>query len=60
MPGFITHLSFGEQSLSFIESSYTTDLLEKHMHSYGLGLQGPDIFFYHIPAYLFIRKISET
>ncbi len=56
MPGFITHLSFGEQSLSFIESSYTTDLLEKHMQAYGLGLQGPDIFFYHIPAYLFYKK----
>ena len=55
MPGFITHLSFGEQSLSFIESS-TKDLLQKHITSYGLGLQGPDIFFYHIPAYLFYRQ----
>jgi hypothetical protein len=56
MPGFITHLSFGEQSLSFIESSYTKDLLDKHITAYGLGLQGPDIFFYHIPAYILYKK----
>lgn len=56
MPGFITHLTFGEQSLSFIESTDTKTLIEKHMTAFGLGLQGPDIFFYHIPAYLFYKK----
>ena len=56
MPGFITHLSFGEQSFSFIKSDETKTLLEKHQTCYALGLQGPDIFFYHIPAYLFYKK----
>lgn len=56
MPGFITHLEFGEQSFSFIDSADTRDLLEKHFTSFGLGLEGPDIFFYHIPAYLFYKK----
>lgn len=53
MPGFITHLSFGEQSLSFIESLEIKSLIETHMTTYSLGLQGPDIFFYHLPCYLF-------
>ena len=56
MPGFITHLVFGEQSVSFIESSDTRALIERHQTAYSLGLQGPDIFFYHIPAYLFYKK----
>lgn len=56
MPGFITHLTFGEQSISFIESEDTKNLLNKHITSFGLGLQGPDIFFYHIPAYLLYKK----
>ncbi len=55
MPGFITHLSFGEQSQSFIESPETKSIIDHHYTSYCLGLQGPDIFFYHIPAYLFYK-----
>ncbi len=56
MPGFITHLTFGEQSISFIQSEDTKNLIEKHQTCFGLGLQGPDIFFYHIPAYIFYKK----
>lgn len=56
MPGFITHLSFGEQSLSFIESENTRDFLENNINVFGLGLQGPDIFFYHLPAYICYKK----
>ncbi|WP_028242809.1 zinc dependent phospholipase C family protein [Pseudobutyrivibrio ruminis] len=56
MPGFITHLLFGEQSISFIESTDTRTLIEKHQTAYSLGLEGPDIFFYHIPAYLFYKR----
>ena len=56
MPGFITHLTFGEQTLSFLKSNNTKTLLEKHNNVFNLGLQGPDIFFYHIPAYIFYKK----
>lgn len=56
MPGFITHLIFGEQTKSFIESNQTNKLLDNHKECFNLGLQGPDIFFYHIPAYLFYKK----
>lgn len=55
MPGFIAHLSFGEQSLSFIEFAETHKIIDSHQTSFNLGLQGPDIFFYHIPAYLFYK-----
>ncbi len=56
MPGFITHLSFGEQSISFITVEDTKSLIERHSTAFALGLQGPDIFFYHIPAYIFYKK----
>ncbi len=56
MPGFITHLSFGEQSISFINSEDTKDLINRHSAAFALGLQGPDIFFYHLPAYIFYKK----
>lgn len=56
MPGFITHLFFGEQTLSFIESKEAISVLEAHKTTFALGLQGPDIFFYHIPAYFFYEK----
>ncbi|SFH93749.1 Zinc dependent phospholipase C [Pseudobutyrivibrio sp. OR37] len=56
MPGFITHLLFGEQSISFIESADTRSLIERHKTAFSLGLQGPDFFFYHIPAYLCYKK----
>ena len=56
MPGFITHLSFGEQSISFMESNDAKSIINRHMTVFNLGLQGPDIFFYHIPAYIFYKK----
>ncbi|SDI86504.1 Zinc dependent phospholipase C [Pseudobutyrivibrio sp. 49] len=56
MPGFIAHLSFGEQSLSFIEFAETRKIIDSHQTTFNLGLQGPDIFFYHIPAYLFYSQ----
>ncbi|WP_167511350.1 zinc dependent phospholipase C family protein [Pseudobutyrivibrio xylanivorans] len=55
MPGFITHLTFGEQTLSFIDSKETISILDTHSTCFGLGLQGPDIFFYHIPSYLLYK-----
>ncbi len=55
MPGFIAHLSFGEQSLSFIEFAETRKIIDHHQTCFNLGLEGPDIFFYHIPAYLFYK-----
>lgn len=56
MPGFITHLSFGEQSLHYIDDKITLSLLNSHPTVFGLGLQGPDIFFYHLPAYLSYKR----
>ena len=43
MPGFIAHLLFGQQTAAYSFSDHQT--------AFNLGLQGPDIFFYHIPAY---------
>ena len=56
MPGFFTHFVFGEQTLSFIESKETRRILDAHPTCYALGLQGPDIFFYHAPASICYKK----
>lgn len=57
MPGFHTHYFFGEQVKRDLPSSVLADCsVEKHPHAFALGLQGPDLFFHCIPAYLFYPK----
>ena len=51
MPGFITHYLFGTQN-DWNHFSSLKDLYLRHPHSYQLGLQGPDLFFYYLPAFL--------
>lgn len=52
MPGFITHLMLREEIASNYHNSKWTFLVNKHPAVYNLGLEGPDIFFYHVQAYL--------
>ena len=56
MPGFITHLSFGKESIERSNNIMLENLNSKYPSCVGLGLQGPDIFFYYIPAYFFHNK----
>lgn len=56
MPGFTTHHIFGEKALYKLREQPISDLISKNRLVYNLGLQGPDIFFYCIPAYLFYFK----
>lgn len=56
MPGFTTHHLFGEKTLSQLSQHSIKDLIMENRSVYNLGLQGPDIFFYCIPAYLFYFK----
>ena len=59
MPGFKSHYFFGQKlqkNLSLSKDSY----ILKHEKAYNLGLQGPDIFFYFAPAYLFYKKNIGT
>lgn len=57
MPGFATHYLFGVQMLKFIKeethtASALTESIERHKTVFQFGLQGPDFFFYHLPAQL--------
>lgn len=52
MPGFITHLCFGQQAISQINDNKAQNIIRSHPSCYGLGLHGPDIFFYHVPSYV--------
>lgn len=51
MPGFTTHYLFGVKNLQQLKRSTSSEILfesiEEHKTVFQLGLQGPDIFFYH-------------
>ncbi|MEG0806006.1 MAG: zinc dependent phospholipase C family protein [Lachnospiraceae bacterium] len=56
MPGFITHYLFGSTTYPQITHNTTRNLIAQSRGAYGLGLQGPDIFFYFLPSYLIHKK----
>lgn len=51
MPGFETHYFFGVEAMSVFPKTLQSNI-KAHPKAYQIGLQGPDIFFYCIPAYL--------
>lgn len=52
MPGFVTHYIFGRETYRMLSSASQKENLYRHRAAYGLGLQGPDIFFYYLPSYV--------
>ena len=50
MPGFVTHYIFGVNAFKQLADSEIKNIIKKHRHAYAVGLQGPDVFFYHIPT----------
>ncbi|MCR5469066.1 MAG: zinc dependent phospholipase C family protein [Lachnospiraceae bacterium] len=52
MPGFDTHYIFGKESYKKIDSKYIRRIIRNNHTVYGLGLQGPDIFFYDLIGHL--------
>ncbi|HEX3076373.1 MAG TPA: zinc dependent phospholipase C family protein [Lachnospiraceae bacterium] len=52
MPAFITHYLYGTDVYHNVIPSYIKTIIKEHTGSYNLGLQGPDIFYYHIPSSL--------
>lgn len=55
MPGFATHYFFGEKTIPVLSNQRIRNRICKHIHSFCLGLQGPDVFYYSLPAYLSSR-----
>ena len=56
MPGFTTHYLFGVETCHRLGASpLRRELMENHT-SFGLGLQGPDIFFYDLPSYVIYKN----
>jgi len=53
MPGFITHYLYGIDVYKNINNIHLKRIIHKYPQAYSLGLQGPDIFFYHIPFFKF-------
>lgn len=56
MPGFKSHYLFGRNALNEITPDKYEQYLIRFPQSYHLGLQGPDVFFYYVPAWLFYKK----
>ena len=48
MPAFYTHERFGEKVIQYLPPDFA-DFLKKHFSVFRIGLQGPDILFYHKP-----------
>lgn len=55
MPGFTTHYLFGADAYKRISDRTVRQNLYKNHSAFGLGLQGPDVFFYYLPSYLLHR-----
>lgn len=56
MPGFVTHYLFGREAYHTLESGAQKNILCENRAAFGLGLQGPDIFFYYLPSYVLHRR----
>ena len=56
MPGFASHYLFGQESLSHLKEDQEFHTLSLHPHAFNLGLQGPDVFYYYLPAWLLYDK----
>lgn len=56
MPGFTTHYLFGVDAYKRIKLDSVRNNLTTHHSAFALGLQGPDLFFYYLPSYLFHRE----
>lgn len=53
MPGFTTHYLAGKiLSDGLSEDSFLKNCIKNHTQAYGMGLQGPDIFFFYLPELL--------
>ena len=52
MPGFTTHYLFGLNSFRELEEPDLVSCIRKFPHAFCMGLQGPDMFYYSLPAYL--------
>ena len=55
MPGFTTHYLFGVDAYRDIPFTSVKYNLNINHNAFALGLQGPDLFFYYLPSYLFHR-----
>lgn len=52
MPGFVTHYIFGRETYRKLKNHPQKKNLYYNRAAYGLGLQGPDLFFYYLPSYI--------
>lgn len=60
MPGFVTHYVFGVNAYRQLDDKEIKRIIQTNHHAYSLGLQGPDLFYYFMPASLdFIPNIAN-
>lgn len=56
MPGFKSHYLFGRNTLTQFSPNQNEQYLIKYPQSFHLGLQGPDVFFYHLPSWILYKE----
>lgn len=59
MPGFTSHYLFGKKARSKMDESPLLTAVRRYPCTYNLGLQGPDIFFYHLPSVASKREVGN-
>ena len=52
MPGYVTHYIFARDMYGKLNDPVLKENLYRNRAVYALGHQGPDIFFYYLPAYV--------
>lgn len=59
MPAFITHYLYGVDLYQSLDIPPLKQILKHQIGPYRLGLQGPDIFFYHLPSLVRGEKLGS-
>lgn len=57
MPGMITHYLCGQLCLDKLSDTSMSSVIQRNRQLYNLGTQGPDFFFYYLPA-LWRKRIA--
>lgn len=60
MPAYLTHYLYGKYCFGKMREGALKQVLRKHKEVYALGLSGPDIFFYHLPDFILLRRLPGS
>lgn len=60
MPALYTHYTCGLLNYRSMQKGYLKECIKEAKHAYGIGLAGPDIFFYNFLDAVFLEKTAGS